>query len=227
MSALTPTPSFIVADDHPMVRDALALALRGAFPKAEVALAGTLDEASAAIAARPDVDLVVLDLDMPGMQGLAGVSSLRASYPSAPLVIVSATRNAAAMRQVVEMGAAGFIPKSAPMEEIIASVRAVMRGEIVLPPSAGDALSSTDADLATRAARMTPQQHRVFALMAEGKPNKIIAYDMQIGEATVKAHVTEILRKMGVHSRTQAIVLAQRLALDPAAPPPAPVADEA
>ena len=227
MSALTPTPSFIVADDHPMVRDALALALRAAFPKAEVALAGTLDEASAAIAARPDVDLVILDLDMPGMQGLAGVSALRASYPSAPLVIVSATRNAAAMRQAVEMGAAGFIPKSAPMEEIIASVRAVMRGEIVLPPSAGDALSSTDADLATRAARMTPQQHRVFALMAEGKPNKIIAYDMQIGEATVKAHVTEILRKMGVHSRTQAIVLAQRLALDPAAPLPPPVADEA
>lgn len=219
--------AFIVADDHPMVRDALALALRAAFPKAEVALAGTLDEASGAIAARPDVDLVILDLDMPGMQGLAGVSALRANYPSAPLVIVSATRNAAAMRQAVEMGAAGFIPKSAPMEEIIASVRAVMRGEIVLPPSAGDALSSTDADLATRAARMTPQQHRVFALMAEGKPNKIIAYDMQIGEATVKAHVTEILRKMGVHSRTQAIVLAQRLALDPGAPPPAPVADEA
>jgi DNA-binding NarL/FixJ family response regulator len=222
-----PEVAFIVADDHPMVRDALALALRAAFPRAEVALAGTLDEASGAIAARPDVDLVILDLDMPGMQGLVGVSALRASYASAPLVIVSATRNAAAMRQVVEMGAAGFIPKSAPMEEIIASVRAVMRGEIVLPPSAGDALSSTDADLATRAARMTPQQHRVFALMAEGKPNKIIAYDMQIGEATVKAHVTEILRKMGVHSRTQAIVLAQRLALDPGAPPPAPLADEA
>ena len=222
-----PELAFIVADDHPMVRDALALGLRGAFPKAEVTLAGTLDEASGALAARPDVDLVILDLDMPGMQGLAGVSMLRSNYPSAPLVIVSATRNAAAMRQVVEMGAAGFIPKSAPMEEIIGSVRAAMRGEIVLPPSAGDALSSTDADLATRAARMTPQQHRVFALMAEGKPNKIIAYDMQIGEATVKAHVTEILRKMGVHSRTQAIVLAQRLALDPGAPPPAPIADEA
>src|SRR5262245_58304605 len=220
--------AFIVADDHPMVRDALALALRGAFPKAEVTLAGTLDETSGALSARPDVDLVILDLDMPGMQGLAGVSMLRSNYPSAPLVIVSATRNAAAMRQVVEMGAAGFIPKSAPMEVIIGSVRAAMRGEIILPPSAGDgALSPTDADLATRAARMTPQQHRVFALMAEGKPNKIIAYDMQIGEATVKAHVTEILRKMGVHSRTQAIVLAQRLALDPGAPPPAPVADEA
>lgn len=223
-----PEVAFIVADDHPMVRDALALALRASFPGSDVTLAGTLDETGAAIAARPDVDLVILDLDMPGMQGLAGVSMLRANYPSAPLAIVSATRNPAAMRQVVEMGAAGFIPKSAPMQEIIASVRAVMRGEIILPSTAGDgALSPSDADLATRAAKMTPQQHRVFALMAEGKPNKIIAYDMQIGEATVKAHVTEILRKMGVHSRTQAIVLAQRLALEPAAPFPAPIADEA
>ena len=229
MSALTPTPSFIVADDHPMVRDALALALRAAFPKAEVALAGTLDEASArdrgAAGRRPGDP-------RSRHAGHAGAGRrlprCARAIRRAPLVIVSATRNAAAMRQVVEMGAAGFIPKSAPMEEIIASVRAVMRGEIVLPPGAGDgALSSTDADLATRAARMTPQQHRVFALMAEGKPNKIIAYDMQIGEATVKAHVTEILRKMGVHSRTQAIVLAQRLALDPGAPPPAPLADEA
>lgn len=220
--------TFIVADDHPMVRDALALGLRSAFPNAKVALAGTLDEASAAIAARPDADLVILDLDMPGMQGLAGVASLRAGFPTAPLVIVSATRNAAAMRQAVEMGAAGFVPKSAPMDEIIASVRAIMRGEIILPPSAGDgALSPSDADIATRAARMTPQQHRVFALMAEGKPNKIIAYDMQIGEATVKAHVTEILRKMGVHSRSQAIVLAQRLALEPATPPATHAADEA
>src|SRR4029450_10148321 len=98
MSALTPTPSFIVADDHPMVRDALALGVRGGFTKAEVALAGTLDEASGAIAARPDVDLVILDLDMPGMQGLAGVSALRGHQSTAPLVVVSATSTPAAMR---------------------------------------------------------------------------------------------------------------------------------
>ena len=217
MSALTPAPSFIVADDHPMVRDALALALRAAFPKAEVALAGTLDEASGAIAARPDVDLVILDLDMPGMQGLAGVSALRANYPSAPLVIVSATRNAAAMRQVVEMGAAGFIPKSAPMEEIIASVRAVMRGEVVLPPGASDgALSSTDADLATRAARMTPQQHRVFALMAEGKPNKIIAYELGISPRTVEVYRANVMTKMKAKSLSELV----RMAIAAGASPP-------
>lgn len=210
-----------------MVREALSLALRNAFPGAAMIPAGSYDETSAAIAAHPESDLVILDLDMPGMQGLAGVAALRASHPTAPLVIVSATRNPAAMRQVVEMGAAGFIPKSAPMEQIVDSVRAVLRGEVILPAGAGDGvLPSQDADLAARAASLTPQQHRVFALMSEGKPNKIIAYDMQIGEATVKAHVTEILRKMGVHSRSQAIVLAQRLALEPGVLPAAPVADE-
>ena len=218
---------FIVADDHPMVREALSLALSNAFAGALVTQAGSFEEASAAIAAQPETDLVVLDLDMPGMQGLAGVAALRSLYPTAPLIIVSATRNPAAMRQAVEMGAAGFIPKSAPMDQIVASVRAAMRGEVILPPGAGDGvLPSQDVDLAARAASLTPQQHRVFALMAEGKPNKIIAFDMQIGEATVKAHVTEILRKMGVHSRSQAIVLAQRLALEPGVMPVLPASDE-
>ncbi|HWA50038.1 MAG TPA: response regulator transcription factor, partial [Dongiaceae bacterium] len=106
-------------------------------------------------------------------------------------------------------------------------VRAAIAGEVVLPAGAGDGvLPSQDVDLAARAASLTPQQHRVFALMAEGKPNKIIAFDMQIGEATVKAHVTEILRKMGVHSRSQAIVLAQRLALEPGVTPPVPLSEE-
>lgn len=210
-----------------MVREALSLALSNAFAGALVTQAASFEEASAAIAAQPETDLVILDLDMPGMQGLAGVAALRSMYPTAPLVIVSATRNPAAMRQAVEMGAAGFIPKSAPMDQIVASVRATMAGEVVLPAGAGDgALPSQDVDLAARAASLTPQQHRVFALMAEGKPNKIIAFDMQIGEATVKAHVTEILRKMGVHSRSQAIVLAQRLALEPGVMPVVPVSDE-
>ena len=218
---------FIVADDHPMVREALSLALRNAFSGALVTQAASFEEASAAIAGQPETDLVILDLDMPGMQGLAGVAALRSLYPTAPLVIVSATRNPAAMRQAVEMGAAGFIPKSAPMDQIVGSVRAAMAGEVVLPAGAGDGvLPSQDVDLAARAASLTPQQHRVFALMAEGKPNKIIAFDMQIGEATVKAHVTEILRKMGVHSRSQAIVLAQRLALEPGVMPALPISEE-
>lgn len=211
----TPRLSIVIADDHPMVRDALSLALKQAFPAAEIALAETFGEAKALIDARMETDLVVLDLDMPGMQGLSGLATLRATAPAVPVAILSATRNAAAMRQAVEMGAAGFISKSAAMTDIVASIKIILAGGICLPEAASDrALGPQDRDLAARAASLTPQQHRVLALMAEGKPNKVIAGDMQISEPTVKAHVTEILRKLEVHSRTQAVLLAQRLALE-------------
>jgi DNA-binding NarL/FixJ family response regulator len=218
MSAVEPavTPIFVIADDHPMVRDALALALRSAFPGAATELAGSLDETRAAIERQPAADLVILDLDMPGMQGLAGLASLRAAYPTTPIVIVSAAKNPAVMRQAVEMGAAGFIPKFMPSERIVAAIRSILAGEVWLPEEAqSGVLAPSDAEIAARAAQLTPQQHRVLALMAEGKPNKVIAFEMQISEPTVKSHVTEILRRLGVHSRTQAVILAQRLGLEP------------
>ena len=219
--------SFVIADDHPMVRDALASALRSAFKSAAVGFAGTLAEAQAALAAAPETDLLILDLDMPGMQGLTGLAALRAAYPTIPVVIVSATTNPAAMRQAIEMGAAGFIPKLAPSERFLEVIRAVLAGVIWLPPEASDqALAANDRDIAARAARLTPQQHRVLCLMAEGKANKVIAYEMQITEPTVKAHVTEILRKLGASSRTQAVIAAQRLALDPTAQRAAAPAEE-
>jgi DNA-binding NarL/FixJ family response regulator len=208
--------SFVIADDHPMVRDALASALRSAFGSAGVTFAGTLSETQAALAAAPETDLLILDLDMPGMQGLSGLAALRGAFPTIPIAIVSATTNPAAMRQSIEMGAAGFIPKLAPSERFLEVIRAILDGVIWLPPEATDqALAENDRDIAERAARLTPQQHRVLVLMAEGKPNKLIAYEMQITEPTVKAHVTEILRKFGATSRTQAVIAAQRLSLDP------------
>ena len=218
----TPRLSIVIADDHPMVRDALSLALKQAFPAAEIALAETFGETKALIDSRVETDLVVLDLDMPGMQGLSGLATLRATAPAVPVAILSATRNAAAMRQAVEMGAAGFLSKSAAMTDIVANIKVILAGGICLPEAASDgALGPQDRDLAARAASLTPQQHRVLALMAEGKPNKVIAADMQISEPTVKAHVTEILRKLEVHSRTQAVLLAQRLALEPPSGAPA------
>jgi len=208
--------SFVIADDHPMVRDALASALRSGFDAPAIAFAGSFAETQAALAAAPETDLLVLDLDMPGMQGLAGLAALRGAFPTIPIAIVSATTNPTAMRQTIEMGAAGFIPKLAPSERFLEVIRAILEGVIWVPPEASDqALAVTDRDIAAKAARLTPQQHRVLVLMAEGKPNKLIAYEMQITEPTVKAHVTEILRKLGATSRTQAVIAAQRLSLDP------------
>jgi DNA-binding NarL/FixJ family response regulator len=208
--------SFVIADDHPMVRDALASALRGAYPDAALGFAGSFAETQAALAGAPDTDLLILDLDMPGMHGLAGLAALRAAHPAVPVAIVSATTNPAAMRQAIEMGAVGFIPKLSPSERFLEVIRALLGGAIWLPPEAGDpALPQQDRDIAARIARLTPQQHRVLWLMAEGKANKLIAYEMQISEPTVKAHVTEILRKLGATSRTQAVIAAQRLALEP------------
>jgi DNA-binding NarL/FixJ family response regulator len=214
--------SFVIADDHPMVRDALASALRGAYPDAALAFAGTLTETQSALGAAADTDLLVLDLDMPGMHGLAGLAVLRSAYSTVPVVIVSATTNPAAMRQAIEMGAVGFIPKLSPSERFLEVIRVVLGGAVWLPPEASDpALAPQDRDIAARIARLTPQQHRVLWLMAEGKANKLIAYEMQISEPTVKAHVTEILRKLGATSRTQAVIAAQRLALEPRVVDPA------
>jgi DNA-binding NarL/FixJ family response regulator len=213
-------PSFVIADDHPMVRDALASALRSVYAAAQVKFAGTFSETQAAITAAPETDLLILDLDMPGMQGLAGLAALRASHPAVPVAIVSATTNPAAMRQAIEMGAAGFIPKLAPSSRFLEVIQAILSGAVWVPPEASDqALATDDREIASRAAHLTPQQHRVLWLMAEGKPNKVIAYEMQITEPTVKAHVTEILRKLGATSRTQAVIAAQRVALEPAQKP--------
>ncbi len=188
--------SFLIADDHPMVRDALSTALSHAFAGAAVALAGSLAEVQASLERQPETDALLLDLDMPGMDGLTG------------LIVVSAAREAAVARRTHDLGASAYVDKSASLEEIAATVRAVLAGEIVAPPQAEPGQS-----FARRAAQLTPQQWRVLALMVQGDQNKQIAYKLGVGEATVKAHVTVILRKLGVRSRTQAVIEARGLAL--------------
>ena len=202
------TLSFLIADDHPMVRDALASALGQSFAGARFEMAGTLDQAKAVLEREAEPDAVLLDLDMPGMDGLTGLARLRAEHPTAPIVVVSAARDASVVRRAYEFGASAYIDKSAPLEEIAAVVRAVLDGEIFAPPEAvpGDSF-------AQRAAQLTPQQWRVLALMIHGDQNKQIAHKLSVGEATVKAHVTVILRKLGVRSRTQAVIEARGLAL--------------
>ncbi|TAJ97984.1 MAG: response regulator transcription factor [Reyranella sp.] len=202
------TERFLVADDHPMVRDALVSALGQVFVGAQFTMAGTLAQAQAALDRQPDTDAVLLDLDMPGMDGLTGLARLRSEHPTVPIIIVSAAREAGVVQRAYEFGASAYIDKSASLEEIAGIVRAVLDGEIFAPPDAvaGDSF-------AQRAAQLTPQQWRVLALMVQGDQNKQIAHKLGVGEATVKAHVTVILRKLGVRSRTQAVIEARGLAL--------------
>ncbi|OFX03661.1 MAG: hypothetical protein A3D94_05960 [Alphaproteobacteria bacterium RIFCSPHIGHO2_12_FULL_66_14] len=206
-------PSFLIADDHPMVRDALASALGQAFHGAEIVMASTLAQVQAALEREPETDALLLDLDMPGMDGLTGVALLRSEHPIVPIIVVSAAREAAVVRRAYEFGASAYIDKSAPLEEIVGTVGAVLDGEIFAPPEAEPADS-----FAQRAARLTPQQWRVLAFMVQGDQNKQIAHKLGVGEATVKAHVTVILRKLGVRSRTQAVIEARSLAIPVAEP---------
>ena len=202
--------SFLIADDHPMVRDALAAALSQAFAGAALATAGSLGEVQAALDRQPEIDALLLDLDMPGMDGLTGLALLRSEHPTVPIIVVSAARDAAVARRTFDLGASAYVDKKASLEEIAGTVRAVLDGELIAPP---DAVADS---FAQRAAQLTPQQWRVLALMVQGDQNKQVAYKLGVGEPTVKAHVTVILRKLGVRSRTQAVIEARGLALPPA-----------
>lgn len=203
----------IVADDHPLVREALAQALRSALNGAEVAGCANLPEALVELEKREAVDLLILDLDMPGMDGFSGLAAVRASYPAVPVAIVSSTRDPAVMRRAVDFGAAAFVPKSAALETIASALQAVLDGEVWLPAEAEEVETATD-DFARRVAELTPQQLRVLSLLGEGKLNKQIAHELTVGEATVKAHVTAILKKLNVRSRTQAVILSRRFSLE-------------
>lgn len=213
MAESSPAPehgarSFVIADDHPMVRDALSTAIGHAFTGAAIALAATLAEVQSALERQSDTDALLLDLDMPGMDGLTGLALLRSEHPTVPIIVVSAARDASVARRAYDLGASAYVDKSASLEEIADTVRSVLEGEVIPPPEAG----AVDS-FAQRAAQLTPQQWRVLALMVQGDQNKQIAYKLGVGEATVKAHVTVILRKLGVRSRTQAVIEARALEL--------------
>ena len=208
----SPAPiAFVVADDHPMVREALASALGQAFGGSTVATAATLAQTQVLLDEQPEIDALLLDLDMPGMAGMTGLGVLRSSHPTIPIIVVSAARDDTTIRRAYEFGASAYIDKSASLPEIAATVRAVLKGEVFAPPPAAQAGDTVDK----RAALLTPQQWRVLALMVQGDQNKQIAYKLGVGEATVKAHVTVILRKLGVRSRTQAVIEARRFEIPP------------
>jgi DNA-binding NarL/FixJ family response regulator len=204
----------LVADDHPLMRSALCHAVSEAIAGATALEAASFSDVEAALGNDPGPDILLLDLCMPGMNGLIGLALLRQEHPGVPLVIVSAQEDAATIQRTMEYGASGFVPKSAPVAQISDAIVAVMDGRLWRPSRQRvNSVPDTDASLAARIGGLTPQQLRVLAGIAEGKLNKQIAYEMGVAETTVKAHVTAILRRLGVVSRTQAAIVAGRLTL--------------
>lgn len=203
----------VIADDHPLVRDAMRHALMQSLSDVQVIDASSLDEAKAAVDRLGAVDLVILDLNMPGMDGFTGLAAMRAAHPLVPVAMVSATNDETVMRRAIEFGAAGFIPKSAPLETIAEAIGQILDGQVWLPiPRAAPSGTGTSRqDIASRLGELTPQQLKVLSMMSQGLLNKQIAFELGVGEATVKAHVTAILKKLGVHSRTQAVISARLL----------------
>jgi DNA-binding NarL/FixJ family response regulator len=199
---------FIIADDHPLFRGAMRQALAGIDASIDIVEAGDLEGARREAHANPDADLILLDLTMPGVSGLSGLIAFRAEFSSLPVVVVSASDDPPTMRRALELGASGFISKSASIDEIRRGVRTVLDGGIWIPPDV-DLGSEHDTEIAGLIARLqtlTPQQGRVLGMLAEGLLNKQIAYELSVSEATIKAHVSAVLQKLGVDSRTQAVI---------------------
>ena len=215
-------PSLLIADDHPLFRAALRQAARDALGDVELLEAGDLDGVLATLDAQPQVDLVLLDLHMPGNHGLAGLAAVRAQHPGVAVIVVSANDDPRVVRRALDHGAAGYLPKSAGLDELRDAIRTVLACETWLPAmlraSVSRAASSPhDADLAARLASLSPQQFRVLTLVAEVLLNKQIADRLDVQERTVKAHLTAIFERLGVRNRTQAGVVLRELELsDPA-----------
>jgi DNA-binding NarL/FixJ family response regulator len=204
----------LIADDHPLFRGALREAVSGLLEKVDIAEAGTFDDVVELLdRGSNDIDLVLLDLAMPGVRGFSGLMYMRAQYPSVPVIVVSANDDPATIRRCMGFGASGFIPKTLGVDAMRAAVSRILNGGVWTPPDVdlGAGADAETAELMGRMATLTPQQVRVLMMLSEGLLNKQIAYQLSVSEATVKAHVSAILQKLGVESRTQAVIAAAKI----------------
>ncbi|USD65455.1 response regulator transcription factor [Vibrio sp. SCSIO 43136] len=202
--------TIIIADDHPLFRNALFQSVHMAVSGANLLEADSLEGLLDLLKKEPDADLILLDLKMPGANGMSGLIQLRAEYPDMPIVVVSASEESSVVTQVKNHGAFGFIPKSSDMRALVSALNQVLGGEPFFP---ADLLIESEAnnDLAEKIAALTPQQYRVLGMLSDGLLNKQIAYELNVSEATIKAHMTAIFRKLGVKNRTQAVILLQQM----------------
>ncbi len=203
----------LIADDHPLMVGGLRQAVLAAAPDAEIVVAHDFDSMVAALDASPDTDLVLLDLTMPGVRGFSGLLFLRSARPSTPVIIVSGNEDRAVIRHCMEFGAAGFMPKTHSLDTMRGAIAQVLDGGRWTPPDfdPDSAPNGQSSAMARRLASLTQQQIRVLMMLSQGLLNKQIAYELGVSEATVKAHVSAIFQKLGVESRTQAVILATKI----------------
>jgi DNA-binding NarL/FixJ family response regulator len=205
----------LIVDDHPLFVEALQRAIVNAFPGTETREAISIEAAKSVLDSKIPFDILLLDLALPGTRGFDGLLELRKLHPSLPIVVVSALEDPRIVQDVMRYGAAGFVSKSADRSEIATALKDVMEGSLTLPkgykPPEAPAASEARGDLVQRLKTLTPKQLSVLRMLRQGLLNKQIAHELQIEETTVKAHVSEILRKLNVSSRTQAVIEAQKI----------------
>lgn len=205
------TETVLIADDHPLFRQALALAVSRVLPQARVMEAGTLAGAARALETAEDLKLILLDLKMPGAVGYSGIALLHAERPEVPILVVSSAEGAAAAEEVRAFGAIGFLRKDSDLSAIEDAIACAVSGAARVTPAA--AAQPEDA-VREAVAGLTPTQLKVLLAVLEGQLNKQIAHSLGMSEATVKAHMTAIMRKLDVRNRTQAALVARSLGLD-------------
>lgn len=203
----------ILADDHTLFRDGFVLLLKQLEADAEVITAGSLEEALEQVRAHPDADLLLLDLQMPGMQGLMSVQAVMHDFPSLPVAILSASDSRQVMEALLTAGAAGFIPKSSSAQVMLSALKLILAGGVYLPAQLLDSGQGAAGAAAAKGGPLTPRQLDVLRLLCEGKSNKLICRELDLGEGTVKAHIAAIFRALNVNNRTEAALEAKRLGL--------------
>lgn len=208
-----PVERVLIIDDHPLVRDGLRSVVAITFDGCEVLEAASLEEAQATLEKQSNFDLILLDLNIPDVRRLDGLRLLRTRFPILPVAMVSGTFDRSIVREALAAGAAGFIPKSMKRSAIVDALHQIASGGIYLPEEIGDdpAESHEETEILERIGTLTPQQRIVLNHLVHGRLNKQIAHDLGVSMTTVKAHVSAILQKMGVFSRTQAVIKANRV----------------
>lgn len=202
----------IIADDHPLFRQALLGTLKSKLVDTVWCEAQTIAELEQQLADNSDSDLVLLDLNIPGAHGFNNLIHIRTHFPHIPVVIVSAHEDQDTITKAMEFGAAGYVPKSTPVDLIFTAIQEVLMGQVWVPEAFQQSSNDSDsADIAERVASLTQQQYRILMMFAQGMLNKQIAYDLNVSEATIKAHATAIFRKLNVRNRTQAVIAISQL----------------